>query len=84
MKSDAQKWNDALRCNDSKLFWRYVDWKGNLKSKKLLNSPALQQFEVFFEDLYKCDNQRELYEIMEIQSDVVMKSANCLDISDVF
>ena len=70
MKLDAQKWNDVLKSNDAKTFWQYVDWKGNLKGKRTLISPAIQQFEVFFEDLYKCNNQRELYEIMKIESDV--------------
>ena len=30
----------------------------------------MKQFEVFFEDLYKCSNQRELYDILEINTDV--------------
>ena len=40
-----------------------------MKRKKTLNSPTMKQFEVFFEDLYKCSNQRELYDIMEITTD---------------
>ena len=29
MNLDAHKWNDILKSNDTKTFWRYVDWKGN-------------------------------------------------------
>ena len=36
------------------------------------NSPSIQQFEVFFEDLYKCKTPRELYDIMEIDSNVII------------
>ena len=70
MNLDAKKWNDILKSGDKKAFWRYIDWKGKLKSKKSVNSPSMEEFETFFEDLYKCPNQRELIEIMEIKSDV--------------
>ena len=71
MNLDAHKWNDILKSNDTKTFWRYVDWKGNYsKSKKMLNPPSIVKFKIFFEELYKCDNQRELYDLMEIKSDV--------------
>ena len=66
---DNNKWTDVLRNNDAKAFWKLVDWKGSMKRKKTLNSPTMEQFEVFFEDLYKCSNQRELYDIMEISTD---------------
>ena len=66
---DNNKWTDVLRNNDAKAFWKLVDWKGSMKHKKTLNSPTMEQFEVFFEDLYKCSNQRELYDIMEINTD---------------
>ena len=36
----------------------------------MLNPPSIVKFEIFFEELYKCDNQRELYDLMEIKSDV--------------
>ena len=36
----------------------------------MLNPPSIGKFEIFFEELYKCDNQRELYDLMEIKSDV--------------
>ena len=36
----------------------------------MLNPPSIVEFEIFFEELYKCDNQRELYDLMEIKSDV--------------
>ena len=72
MKSDAQKWEEVVKSNDAKTFWQYIDRKGNLKRKKTSNSPPIQQFEVFFEELYKCKNQRELYEIMEIDTDVIV------------
>ena len=65
---DNNKWTEVLKSNDSKAFWKLVDWKGSMKRKKTLNSPTMQQFEVFFEDLYKCSNQRELYDIMEINT----------------
>ena len=32
----------------------------------------MKQFEIFFEDLYKCKNQRELQDIMEIETDNVV------------
>ena len=51
MKSDAQKWEEVVKSNDAKTFWQYIDWKGNLKRKKPSNSPPIQQFEVFFEEL---------------------------------
>ena len=70
MNLDMHKWDDILRLNDTKTFWQYVDWKGNCKGRKVLNSPSIEEFEIFFEEFYKCDNQRELYDIMEIESDV--------------
>ena len=36
----------------------------------MLNPSSIVKFEIFFEELYKCDNQRELYDLMEIKSDV--------------
>ena len=47
-----------------------VDWKGNLKGKKPLQPPTLKEFEVFFENLYKFDNQTEQYEILKIESHI--------------
>ena len=70
MNLDMRKWDDILRSNDKKTFWQYVDWKGNCKGRKVLNSPSIEEFEIFFEELYKCDNQRELSDLMEIESDV--------------
>ena len=70
LKMDAKYWDDVIKVNDSKRFWSYVDWKGNLKHKKNLKSPSLQEFEVFFEHLYKCDNQYELRDIMSLESNV--------------
>ena len=67
--AETKKWNDLLRDGDSKRYWSFIDWKGNIKQKKQLTSPDLHEFEVFFEDLYKCDNQTELQEIMCLQSD---------------
>ena len=64
------KWSNVLKSYDAKAFWKLVDWKGNMKSKKAIDSPTMKQFEVFFEDLYKCSNQRELSEIMEITTDL--------------
>ena len=52
------------------MLWSYIDWKGNVGRKKASSSPSLQEFEVFFEDLYKCDNLDELKEIMNLESDV--------------
>ena len=72
IRLDSKKWSDALKSNDSKKFWQLVDWKGNLKKKKAVNAPSIQEFEVFFENLYKCDNQNELREILEIESDVTV------------
>ena len=69
MKKDADIWVDVLKKNDAKSFWKLVDWKGSLKHNKALNSPSMQQFEVFFEELYKCKNKRELTDIMEINTD---------------
>ena len=66
---DSNKWTEVLRSNDATALWKLVDWKGSMKRKKTLNSPTMKQFEVFFEDLYKCSNQRELYDIMEINTD---------------
>ena len=76
MKKDAEIWGDVLKNNDAKSFWKLVDWKGNMKQNKTLNSPTMQQFEVFFEELYKCNNKRELIDIMEIHTD---KSVEALD-----
>ena len=76
MKKDAEVWVDVLKKNDAKSFWKLVDWKGNLKQNKALNSPSIQQFEVFFEELYKCKNKRELIDIMEIHTN---KSVDALD-----
>ena len=70
MKSDAQKWRDVLKANDTRNFWCYVNWKGELKNKKQVKSPSLEEFEVFFEDLYKCKNRSELLEIMKLESNV--------------
>ena len=70
MMLDSQKWID--KSNDYKIFWQYVDWKGDIRNKKTLNSPPIQQFEALFEELYKCKNTWELYEIMEIESKVTI------------
>ena len=72
MKIDSDKWVDVLKSNDAKVFWRFVDWKGNFKCKKTTSSPSMNEFEVFFEDLYKCKNQRELIELMEIETNVTV------------
>ena len=66
---DNDKWNQVLQSYDAKTFWKLVDWKGSMNRSQTLNSPTMKQFEIFFEDLYKCSNQRELYEIMEITTD---------------
>ena len=47
-----------------------------MRHRKALNSPSIQQFEVFFEELYKCKNKRELIDIMEIHTD---QSVGALD-----
>ena len=70
VSAETKKWNDVIQGNDSKRYWSFIDWKGNVKHKKQLTSPALHEFELFFEDLYKCNNPAELYEIMNLQSDV--------------
>ena len=70
MKRDNDKWTEVCKNNDAKAFWKLVDWKGNMKRKKTLNSPSMKQFEIFFEDLYKCKNQRELQDIMELETDI--------------
>ena len=69
MVKDNDKWNEVLKSYDARTFWRLVDWKGSMNRTQALSSPTMKQFEVFFEDLYKCSNQRELYEIMEISTD---------------
>ena len=66
MVKDNDKWSNVLKSYDAKVFWKLVDWK----CKKAIDSPTMKQFEVFFEDLYKCSYQRELSEIMEITTDV--------------
>ena len=70
IKADESKWSDALKSADSKAFWKLVDWKGNLNKKKASVSPTIQEFEVFFQNLYSCDNNDELLEILQIESDV--------------
>ena len=72
IKMDSDKWVNVLKSNDAKVFWRFVDWKGNFKCKKTTSSPSMIEFEVFFEDLYKCKNQRELTELMEIETNVTV------------
>ena len=52
------------------MFWSYVDWKGNFAKKKELTTPSMKEFEVFFEDLYQCQNQTELYDILSLETDV--------------
>ena len=54
MNLDMRKWDDILRSNDTKTFWQYVDWKGNCKGRKVLNTPSIEEIEI----------------IMEIKSDV--------------
>ena len=66
---DNEKWKDVLTNYDAKAFWKMVDWKGSMNSNKALNSPTMKEFEIFFEDLYKCRNQDELREIMEITTE---------------
>ena len=70
MNEEAKKWDDVIKENDSKRFWSYVDWKGNVFGKKELKTPSMQEIEVFFEDLYKCQNQNELYDIFGLETDV--------------
>ena len=69
MKKDIDKRNDTLKHHDAKTFWEYVDWKGNYKCKKLINSPTIKQFECFFEELYDNNNPKEINEIMALESD---------------
>ena len=72
MKTDSDRWSEALKSSDGKAFWKLVDWKGNLKNKKAVVSPTIQEFELFFHDLYKCANNDELLEILQIESDVTV------------
>ena len=46
MVKDNGRWNDILKSHDARTFWKMVDWKGSMSSKKALNSPTVKQFEV--------------------------------------
>lgn len=70
LRNEAKKWDDVMKENDTKRFWSYVDWKGNFSKKKELTTPSMKEFEVFFEDLYQCQNQSELYDILSLETDV--------------
>ena len=54
LKKVVKKWRDVLKEDDTRNIWCYVNWKAELKNKKQLKSPSLEEFEVFFEELYKC------------------------------
>ena len=69
LRKDTDIWNEALRTNNVKGIWKFIDWKGNYKTKKCGNSPSIQQFECFFEDLYDNNDVNELEEIAKLESD---------------
>ena len=68
MKDNLDIWNDTLRRNDAQSFWKHVDWKGNFQSKKQNISPAMNEFENFYEDLFTTDSD-ETEEIMGLASE---------------
>ena len=70
IKDESRKWNDYMKDNDSKKFWSLVDWKGNFGLKKNTISPTMNEFEVFFKDLYDCPDKNEVAEIMSLESNV--------------
>ena len=66
ISEETRKWNNVIKEIDSKSFWTYVDWKGNVGKKKNTTAPTLNEFEIFFQELYKCNNNTELLEKMNI------------------
>ena len=67
--AETKKWNDLINERGSKSFWSYVNWKGTVSQTRNLSSPTLNEFELFFEELYNCDNQSELLDLMNLQTD---------------
>ena len=57
MTEEDRKWNDLIKENDSKRFWSFINWKGNVQQKKQTEGPSVHEFEAFFEDLYRCDRR---------------------------
>ena len=72
IREETNKWNSYLKENDSKNFWAYVDWKGNLGKNKSTVSPTMNEFEIFFQDLYSCADKDEVTEIMNIETNVTI------------
>ena len=70
ISEETRKWSNVIKESDSKSFWTYVNWKVNVGKKRNTTAPTLNEFEIFFQELYKCNNNAELLEIMNIQSDV--------------
>ena len=65
-----KKWDDVVKADDKKMFWNYIDWKGDFKQKNKLKAPSLHEFEVFFEHLYKSNSKEELCEIDKLKSNI--------------
>ena len=70
MKNELKVWNDSLKSQDAKSFWRNVDWKGNYKAEKQYDSPSIQEFEQFYEELYDNKDPNELEAIEKLDTDV--------------
>ena len=58
ISEETRNWNNVIKESDNKSFWTYVDWKGNVGKKKNTTAPTLNEFEIFFQELYKCNNNR--------------------------
>ena len=70
MKEELREWNDSLKSQDAKAFWKNVDWKGNYKAEKQYDSPSIQEFEQFYEELYDNKDTTELEAIERLDTDI--------------
>ena len=66
LKKESESWTSLT--NDKSL-WSRIDWKGNYSRKKPVKHPSVNEFQLFFEDLYSCDND-ELSKKSNLQSNV--------------
>ena len=70
IRNEALFWNGVIDENDAKRFWSTVDWKNNNRKRKNRESPSMEEFESFFEDLYKCEDSNDMIEIEKLESDI--------------
>ena len=69
INEEYKKWNELTADRNSKRLWHKIDWKGNL-SNQARESPVFDDLSVYFENLYKNENEDDICKIEELRSEV--------------